>query len=319
MQQPIRQPSSAHRVSIVIPCLNEEENIDECVRRARGVLADSGLAGEVIVVDNGSEDRSAELAAAAGATVVHEPRRGYGSAYLAGFAAARGDYIVMIDADLTYDFEEIPNFVRQLDEGAELVMGNRMKNIEPGAMSLTSRIGNPILSGFLNLVYRTPIGDAHCGLRAVRRDALPRLDLQSTGMEFASEMVIRAVRAGPRHPRAADRVAPARRRVEALAPPRRLAAPPPHARLQPRLPLPHPGRGDGRRRAAHDRHGAGEADDLRPAVLHPRGDRRLDARHRRHRGDRSRPDRTHLRLLLHGRRAIRSSSGCTATSRSSTA
>ena len=179
----------------MIPCLNEEENIDECVRRARGVLEDGGLAGEVIVVDNGSEDRSAELAAAAGATVVHEPRRGYGSAYLAGFEAARGDYIVMIDADLTYDFEEIPNFVRQLDEGAELVMGNRMKSIEPGAMSLMSRIGNPILSSFLNLVYRTPIGDAHCGLRAIRRDALPRLDLQSTGMEFASEMVIRAVRA----------------------------------------------------------------------------------------------------------------------------
>ena len=101
----------------------------------------------------------------------------------------------MIDADLTYDFEEIPNFVRQLDEGADLVMGNRMANIEPGAMSLTSRIGNPILSGFLNLVYRTPVGDAHCGLRAIRRDALPKLDLHSTGMEFASEMVIRAVRA----------------------------------------------------------------------------------------------------------------------------
>jgi len=102
---------------------------------------------------------------------------------------------VMIDADLTYDFEEIPSFVRQLDEGAELVMGNRMQHISPGAMSITSRIGNPILSGFLNLVYRTPIGDAHCGLRAIRRDALARLELQSTGMEFASEMVIRAVRA----------------------------------------------------------------------------------------------------------------------------
>jgi hypothetical protein len=101
----------------------------------------------------------------------------------------------MIDADLTYDFEEIPNFVRQLDEGAELVIGNRMANVDPGAMSLTSRIGNPILSGFLNVVYRTPVGDAHCGLRAIRRDALARLDLHSTGMEFASEMVIRAVRA----------------------------------------------------------------------------------------------------------------------------
>jgi glycosyltransferase involved in cell wall biosynthesis len=183
------------RVSVVIPCLNEEMNIEECVTRARSVLDEHGIGGEVIVADNDSEDRSAELAAAAGATVVHEPRRGYGSAYLAGFAAARGEYIVMIDADLTYDFEEIPNFVRQLDEGAELVMGNRMQNVDPGAMSLTSRIGNPILSGFLNVVYRTPVGDAHCGLRAIRRDALARLDLHSTGMEFASEMVIRAVRA----------------------------------------------------------------------------------------------------------------------------
>ena len=182
-------------VSVVIPCLNEEMNIEECVTSARRVLDDYGIRGEVIVADNGSEDRSAELAAAAGATVVHEPRRGYGSAYLAGFAAARGDYIVMIDADLTYDFEEIPNFVRQLDEGAELVMGNRLRNIQPGAMSLTSRIGNPILSGFLNVVYHTPIGDAHCGLRAIRRDALEKLDLHATGMEFASEMVIRAVRA----------------------------------------------------------------------------------------------------------------------------
>ncbi len=183
-------------VSVVIPCLNEEMNIEECVTRARRVLEEHGIAGEVIVADNASVDRSSELAGAAGARVVHEPRRGYGSAYLAGFAAARGKYIVMIDADLTYDFEEIPSFVRQLDEGAELVMGNRMDNIEPGAMSLTSRIGNPILSGFLNVVYRTPIGDAHCGFRAIRRDALTRLDLHSTGMEFASEMVIRAVQAG---------------------------------------------------------------------------------------------------------------------------
>ena len=101
----------------------------------------------------------------------------------------------MIDADLTYDFEEIPRFVEQLDDGAELVMGNRMQNVEPGAMSWLSRIGNPVLSGFLNVLYRTPIGDAHCGLRAIRRDALPRLDLRSTGMEFASEMVIRAAKA----------------------------------------------------------------------------------------------------------------------------
>jgi hypothetical protein len=146
-------------------------------------------------VDNGSADRSAEIAAAHGATVIFEPRRGYGQAYLAGFQVAAGDYIVMIDADLTYDFEEIPNFVQQLDDGAELVMGNRMNNIDPGAMGLLSRIGNPILSGFLNTVHGTTVQDAHCGMRALRRDVLPTLDLRSTGMEFASEMVIRAAKA----------------------------------------------------------------------------------------------------------------------------
>jgi glycosyltransferase involved in cell wall biosynthesis len=182
-------------VSVVIPCLNEAQNIEYCVQAARRVLDENGLRGEVIVSDNGSDDDSASLARFAGATVVEEPRRGYGSAYLAGFAAASGDYIVMIDADLTYDFNEIPAFVAALDQGGELVMGNRMHDIQPGAMNWISRLGNPILSGFLNVLYRTPIGDAHCGMRAVRRDALPKLDLHSTGMEFASEMVIRASRA----------------------------------------------------------------------------------------------------------------------------
>src|SRR5213080_2977203 len=147
------------RVSVVIPCLNEAENIEACVHAAWDALIDNKISGEVLVVDNGSTDGSADLARAAGATVVDEPRRGYGSAYLAGFAAARGDYIVMIDADLTYDFEEIPRFVRELDHGAELVMGNRMHAVEPGAMSTLSRIGNPLLSGFLNLLFRTPIRD----------------------------------------------------------------------------------------------------------------------------------------------------------------
>ena len=184
------------RVSVVIPCLNEAENIVECVTRAHATLAENGLAGEVIVSDNGSEDGSAELAASAGATVVHEPQRGYGSAYLAGFAAASGDYIIMIDADLTYDFAEIPRFVQELDAGADLVMGNRMSGIEPGAMPWMNRyIGNPVLSGFLKLVVRTDVRDAHCGMRGLRRDVLPRLELSTTGMEFASEMVIRAARA----------------------------------------------------------------------------------------------------------------------------
>lgn len=185
-------------VSIVIPCLNEAEHIAECVRRAQAVLAEQAIAGEVIVVDNGSEDGSGDIARAAGATVVCEPRRGYGQAYLAGFQAARGDVIVMIDADLTYDFAEIPRFLAEIEAGAELVMGNRLQGVQPGAMGLLSKIGNPLLSGFLNLLYRTPVGDAHCGLRAFRRDVLPVLDLQSTGMEFASEMVIRAARRGVR-------------------------------------------------------------------------------------------------------------------------
>jgi glycosyltransferase involved in cell wall biosynthesis len=183
-------------VSVVIPCLNEEGNIERCVALALEVLEANGLSGEVVVADNASEDRSAELAAAAGARVVHEPRRGYGSAYLAGFNAARGRYIVMADADLTYDFHEIPRFVEQLEEGAELVMGDRMDNIHPGAMPWLHRyVGNPILTGVLNLFFRTGVSDAHCGMRALRRDVLPRLDLRTTGMEFASEMVIRAAKA----------------------------------------------------------------------------------------------------------------------------
>jgi len=180
-------------VSVVIPCLNEEENIAHCVLAAREALQEAGIPGEVVVADNASEDNSAEVAARAGARVVHEPRRGYGSAYLAGFAAAQGRYIVMGDADLTYDFREIPRFVEQLEEGAELVMGDRMDNIHPGAMPWLHRyVGNPILTGVLNVFFSTGVSDAHCGMRAVRRDVLPRLDLRTTGMEFASEMVIRA-------------------------------------------------------------------------------------------------------------------------------
>src|SRR3954452_12458997 len=183
------------RVSVVIPCLNEEAHIEECVERARGVLDTAGILGEVIVVDNGSEDRSAEVARSAGARVIYEPRRGYGSAYLAGFATAHGQYIVMLDADLTYDFGDIPRFVSLLDEGGELVMGDRMDNIHPGAMSWLHRyVGNPILTGILNLFFRTGVNDAHCGMRALRREALSRLDLRTTGMEFASEMVIRAAK-----------------------------------------------------------------------------------------------------------------------------
>jgi glycosyltransferase involved in cell wall biosynthesis len=180
-------------VSVVIPCLNEAENIEACVGAALQALRKMGVRGEVVVADNNSEDDSARLAEQAGARVVVERRRGYGSAYLAGFAASQGRYIVMADADLTYDFDEIPRFVAELEAGAEMVIGDRMDNIQPGAMPwLHQYIGNPILTGLLNLFFRTGISDAHCGMRALRRDVLPRLDLRTTGMEFASEMVIRA-------------------------------------------------------------------------------------------------------------------------------
>jgi glycosyltransferase involved in cell wall biosynthesis len=191
----LRDPAGAPEVSVVIPCLNEAGTIEECVLRARGALEVNGIDGEVIVADNDSEDGSAALAEAAGARVIHEPERGYGSAYLAGLGAARGAYVVMADADLTYDFGEIPRFVGELQNGADMVIGNRMGNIHPGAMPWHHRyIGNPLLSGFLNLLFRTGVDDAHCGMRALRRDVLPRLDLRTTGMEFASEMVIRAAK-----------------------------------------------------------------------------------------------------------------------------
>jgi glycosyltransferase involved in cell wall biosynthesis len=193
---PVREDAeerSAPLVSVVIPCLNEAENIELCVAAALQALERMGVAGEVVVADNDSEDDSARLAERAGARVVVERRRGYGSAYLAGFAASRGRYIVMADADLTYDFNDIPRFVSALEEGAEMVIGDRMDNIQPGAMPWLHRyVGNPILTGLLNLFFRTGINDAHCGMRALRRDVLPRLDLRTTGMEFASEMVIRA-------------------------------------------------------------------------------------------------------------------------------
>jgi glycosyltransferase involved in cell wall biosynthesis len=190
------QTEPSYQVSVVIPCLNEAENIEQCVSDALGALAFAEISGEVIVADNGSSDGSAELAESAGARVIHEPVRGYGSAYLAGFAAARGSYIVMADADLTYDFNEIPRFLAELEVGADLVIGDRMQNIHPGAMPWHHRyIGNPLLSSFLNLLFHTGVSDAHCGMRALRRDRLDVLDLRATGMEFASEMVVRAAKA----------------------------------------------------------------------------------------------------------------------------
>ena len=213
-------------VSVVIPCLNEAANIERCVTWALTTLAEHGIAGEVVVADNDSDDDSAALAIEAGARVVHERRRGYGNAYMAGFGAARGRYIVMADADLTYDFGEIPRFLAELETGADLVMGDRMDGIQPGAMPWLHRyIGNPLLSGTLNLFFRTGVRDAHCGMRAFRRERLLELDLRTTGMEFASEMVIRAAKSKLEirqlpidyHPRGGD--------LQALELPRRLAPP----------------------------------------------------------------------------------------------
>jgi glycosyltransferase involved in cell wall biosynthesis len=160
-------------------------------------MRDHGIDGEVVVADNGSTDGSPRLAERAGARVVHEPRRGYGSAYLTGFAAARGRFVLMGDADDSYDFGDIPRFVEPLREGADMVIGNRLPNVRPGAMPWLHRyVGNPLLTGLLNLFFRSGVSDAHCGMRAFRRDLLPALNLRTTGMEFASEHVIRSSKLG---------------------------------------------------------------------------------------------------------------------------
>jgi glycosyltransferase involved in cell wall biosynthesis len=185
-------------VSVVIPCLDEAESIAECVQEALIALRQAGLATEVIVVDNGSRDGSAALATAAGARVVQEPRRGYGHAYLAGFAAARGRYVVMADGDGTYDLSDAVRFCKELDAGADVVIGSRLRGtIHNGAMPwLHRRIGNPVLTWILNVFVGTRVSDAHSGMRAFRRSLLPRLRLCSTGMELASEQLVRSGRLG---------------------------------------------------------------------------------------------------------------------------
>ncbi len=185
---------------MVLPCLNEIASVAEVVKEARDALCKAGVEGEVIVADNGSTDGSPEAAAAAGARVISERRRGYGAAYMGGFAAATGDVIVMADADGSYDFSALPSFLERIRAGDDLVMGSRFRGrIDPGAMPWTHRhIGSPILSGLLNMLYRTGIEDAHCGMRAFRRSKLDDMRLRMPGMEFASEMVVNAARAGLR-------------------------------------------------------------------------------------------------------------------------
>jgi glycosyltransferase involved in cell wall biosynthesis len=186
-------------VSVVIPCLNEETTIGICVEEAMRALERMGVSGEVVVSDS-SSDRSPEIARSRGARVVHHPPNGYGSAYLKGIAAARGRYIVMGDADNQLDFSEIEHLLRPLQDGYDIVIGNRFAGeILPGAMRWHHRfIGNPFLTRILNLFFRTHVGDALCGFRAFKREVFERLRLQSTGMEFALEMLANASRAGLR-------------------------------------------------------------------------------------------------------------------------
>jgi glycosyltransferase involved in cell wall biosynthesis len=191
-------PESRPEISVVLPCFNEEEAVGDVVDQAWDGIRRSGRTGEVIVVDNGSTDRSAEIGEAHGATVVPEARRGYGSAYIAGLSSARGEFVVMADADGTYPVGELGRFVERLEQGDDLVIGSRFDGeIHRGAMPWANRyIGNPILTGMLNLLFGVKVSDAHCGMRAVRRDALATLELHSPGMELASEMVFKAYRRG---------------------------------------------------------------------------------------------------------------------------
>ena len=192
--------SAPPELSIVMPCLNEAETLATCIAKAQRALQRHGIAGEVIVADNGSTDGSREIAARLGARVVRVAERGYGSALQGGIAAARGRFVLMGDADDSYDFDALWPFVEKLREGYDLVMGNRFRGgIRPGAMPPLHRyFGNPVLTGIGRLLFRSPCGDFHCGMRAFRKDAHERLELQTTDMEFASEMVVKATLLGQR-------------------------------------------------------------------------------------------------------------------------
>ncbi len=181
-------------VSVVMPCLNEAETLAICIGQIQAVFHDHYIDGEIIVADNGSEDGSPEIAEGLGARVVHVARRGYGSALRGGICAARGRYVVMGDADCSYDFRDVPRFLEKLREGNDLVMGNRfLGGIKPGAMPPLHRyLGNPVLTWIGRLFFKAPCGDFHCGLRAFSKRAYELMDLRTTGMEFASEMVVKA-------------------------------------------------------------------------------------------------------------------------------
>jgi hypothetical protein len=189
-----RTPPEVIELSVVLPCLNEAETLETCVRKAQESLTRLGVAGEVVVADNGSTDGSQDIARRLGARVVDVPRRGYGAALMAGITESRGEYVLMADADDSYALDDLGGFLEKLRGGSDLVMGNRFQGgIAPGAMPFLHRyLGNPVLSRLGRLLFRIPVGDFHCGIRAFRRDKLIELGLRTSGMEFASEMVVRA-------------------------------------------------------------------------------------------------------------------------------
>jgi glycosyltransferase involved in cell wall biosynthesis len=183
-----------------MPCLNEEKTIGMCIEKAQRAFRTMGIIGEVVVADNGSTDNSVGVAERLGARVVHEPRMGYGSALIAGIRASKGCVVVMADADDSYDWTSIGEYVKKIEEGYDLVMGNRFKGgIEPGAMPALHRyLGNPVLSTLARVMYRIPIADFHCGMRAFTREAFDRMCVRTPGMEFATEMIVNASHAGLR-------------------------------------------------------------------------------------------------------------------------
>ncbi len=193
-QAEARSTTRVVELSVVLPCLNEAETLEVCVTKALRSLEQLGVDGEVIVADNGSTDGSQDIARASGARVVDVSRRGYGAALAAGIEAAGGEYVLMADADDSYALDDIGGFLDALRDGADLVMGNRFSGgVAPGAMPFLHRyVGNPVLSRLGRLFFNVPIGDFHCGMRAFRRDRMLELGLRTSGMEFASEMVVRA-------------------------------------------------------------------------------------------------------------------------------
>ena len=180
-------------LSVVMPCLNEEKTIGICIKKAREAIKNMGIKGEVVVADNGSTDNSVNIAVSLGARVVHQDKKGYGMALIKGIKESKGRYVIIGDSDDSYDFSRIEDFLKKLTEGNDVVMGSRLRgSIEPGAMSLSHRIGNPVMTWLLNLLFNTGVSDINCGMRAFSKDAFQKMELKHAGMEFASEFVIRA-------------------------------------------------------------------------------------------------------------------------------